>query len=437
MQSVRTTLPLSILSVLVLTAAMSSGCREANERLRLACSAPGSSIHDVGRCMAASWTMSGSPVAIDTGRDLTPILNVRRIVEGRDELAITTNELDESEEAPFARGADRSVRTLLPLYPQIFFVIHRDSIHAASLKELIRGRNVVLGPAESGTARFARRLFASLGIDSTEYHPVYTSYNDRRLNDTSDICCALTGFTTPSIAAMLSAPGVALFSLDDYELMGRGSLVEGFCMNYQGSRPFIVPKGLYGDAPRAPVLTLAVDAVLVATERMEPEQVRLLVKSLLDHQQSLAQQSPLLREMTERFDARNLRYPLHPGMIMYLERNEPSFLERYIDVFGVAVSMVVAIVGGVSAMVRWNARRRKQRIDVYYARLLEIERTVGTLTDAGAYAEALARVRELRRAAFAQLIEEKLAADESFRIFIAFADDLRDEIERRGADSLQ
>ena len=75
--------------------------------------------------------------------------------------------------------------------------------------------------------------------------------------------------------------------------------------------------------------------------------------------------------------------------------------------------VAVVLVSGFLGLARWRARRKKDRIDVFYLKVLDIR--------ARAQAEDHHRLRqellELEKEAFASLIAGKLAADESFRIF--------------------
>lgn len=107
---------------------------------------------------------------------------------------------------------------------------------------------------------------------------------------------------------------------------------------------------------------------------------------------------------------------------MYLERNEPSFFERYAEMIGVFFSIFIVLAGGIPSLVRWNKHRKKDRIDKYYIRLLEIEKNVENFKTTDECERYLKEITELRRNAFKQLINEKLIADESFRIFINLAE---------------
>ena len=76
---------------------------------------------------------------------------------------------------------------------------------------------------------------------------------------------------------------------------------------------------------------------------------------------------------------------------------------------------------------RWRARRRKDRIDGFYLRVLELRGEV-------AFADAsntLAQLEAIEREAFDALVGERLAADDSFRIFTELVNGLRRELRDR------
>jgi hypothetical protein len=75
--------------------------------------------------------------------------------------------------------------------------------------------------------------------------------------------------------------------------------------------------------------------------------------------------------------------------------------------------------------------RRKNRIDRFYAAALAIRDEL-TEADAeeGIYV-AIEKMQALQDEAFAQLVDEKLAADESFRIFITLSNDILDQASKR------
>ena len=82
------------------------------------------------------------------------------------------------------------------------------------------------------------------------------------------------------------------------------------------------------------------------------------------------------------------------------------------------------MISAVLAFARWRDRVKKDRIDVFYARVLVIRDEPGKRTAE----ERLAELDALEREAFESLISEKLSANESFRIFTDLLRQTREEI---------
>ena len=79
---------------------------------------------------------------------------------------------------------------------------------------------------------------------------------------------------------------------------------------------------------------------------------------------------------------------------------------------------------------RWRSRRKKNRIDVYYASVIE-QRASGLQAESRPQVDAIViKIRKLQDEAFELLIDERLAADESFRIFVTLAQDAREELKQ-------
>ena len=121
---------------------------------------------------------------------------------------------------------------------------------------------------------------------------------------------------------------------------------------------------------------------------------------------------------------------VHSGTQNYLHRDEPSVYERYSGIAEVVVTLFVALASASIAGVRLYRMRRKNRIDTFYARAIEIRRQAAATEDEVERQRLADEMRALQETAFAKLMDEKLAADESFRIFITLSNDVLAEIAR-------
>ncbi len=324
---------------------------------------------------------------------------------------------------------ENGIRSILPLYPQVFFIIYKKELQPKSLSALITGRNIGLGPETSGISKFAGAFFQEFGIDRQAYTPLYRSFEENVFSDTVDVVCLLTGFNNDRIKNLLNSGG-KIFSPGDPVLAQAGSAIDGFCLNYPLARPYIVPRHTYAKKPDQPILTAAVDAVLLSHKEIENDVVYDIIKTIIEHKQHMASShdNELISQFSENFLASNLRFPLHPGAKQYLERNKPTFIERWAETIALSFSMLVALIGFVSTVVTWRRRKGKNRIDKYYEKVLRLERQIPYYDSRKECINAILDLKRLRDKAFRELIKEKLIADESFRIFITLLNDIIHEI---------
>ena len=239
------------------------------------------------------------------------------------------------------------------------------------------------------------------------------------INDSSmDVFFSFAIPNSQHIRTMLSSNEWKLFSLDDIEYAGKGSAVEGFCLYYPRAYPYIIPKNVFGPYPEKPVYSLAMDMLLVTNAKSDERWVHDLTQDILESRHYLSQKDPLFAWLREHFDRDVLNFPLHEGSIDYLDRNEPSFFERYAEAFGVIFSILVVLVGIISSL----KRIKKERIDVYYKKAM----TLQNVND----------LRALESKAIDQLEKDRLSADESFSIFLKIVEKRKRELQSsQGGDN--
>jgi hypothetical protein len=175
------------------------------------------------------------------------------------------------------------------------------------------------------------------------------------------------------------------------------------------------------------ILTLSVDTLLVTRKDISADLIYLLTKTLFEHKPRFMAVAPsLFSAINTNFDQMDLNFPLHPGARHYLERNEPSYLERYAETINMLVYVVFLLITGFLTVARWNAHRKKDRIDTFYTRAFAIRKQA----QPGNCRELKKQLIKLEEEAFASLINEKLAANESFRIFTDLLARIHSEIDK-------
>jgi hypothetical protein len=86
------------------------------------------------------------------------------------------------------------------------------------------------------------------------------------------------------------------------------------------------------------------------------------------------------------------------------------------------------------AGVRIFHMRRKNRIDVFYTETMAIRQSISGSATSDERTTAIQKIRELQTKAFEMLVDEKLSADESFRIFVSLSNDVLHELDVKSGE---
>ena len=127
----------------------------------------------------------------------------------------------------------------MPLYPQILHVLHKRGYNVETIDELLRNKKIYCGLPGSGTYRFVQDLMKDYGIRQSEV----TFLSDIEFFK-ADVIFSFTDLLGNSELRDLS--DYELFSFDDVNKLGRGSLAEGICTRYPHFSTFIIAKDVYG-----------------------------------------------------------------------------------------------------------------------------------------------------------------------------------------------
>lgn len=321
--------------------------------------------------------------------------------------ALTSNMADISvveNSATFVSG----VRVILPVYESVLHVLIKEGVTRPNAGQSLKGASFYIANNSEAGHNFVDLLTRRQGLGqddfrkSLQFEPGVT-----------DVIVYFGPVDTENTAWY--KPGYAFSSLNGRFNPQRKFYEEGVGYIAPKMHPKIIPALTYQiPGNEQPVLTVAVEALLV-TRRDIPESVIFgITKTLLEQKPRFTAVAPSLFDgLTESFDQYSLSFPLHSGARRYLERDEPGLLERYAETINLLVYLVFIVMTGFLGFARWRARRKKDRIDTFYVRVLAIEGRV-QLDNHDLLRGELA---DLESEAFDSLIKEKLAADESFRIF--------------------
>ena len=351
-----------------------------------------------------------------TNTQLTEELAIRSLLDGAADIALISNSM------PYQEG----IATVLPMYPTVLHVGYTGQREFADLTELLRDADVFAGPEGSASRVMFRRMVNRPDADELHYRFVEEP-------DATNIPDVFVVFApiSPEIMReqLMDAPPFTAVGMGSPDDIGKGSIVDAATLVNPYFRPFVIPVGTYGDLTPEPVLTLAVDKMLVARRDLDRSVVYDLISELVRLRPALAAQQPgLFQALKGEFDASRSTFVMHQGAQAYLQREAPSVYERYSGIAEVVVTVIVALASATFAGVRIFRMRRKNRIDTFYSEAIRIRASVtGDSSDDDRQA-AISRIRDLQNNAFELLVDEKLAADESFRIFITLSNDVLQQL---------
>ncbi|MEM7282113.1 MAG: TAXI family TRAP transporter solute-binding subunit [Pseudomonadota bacterium] len=344
-------------------------------------------------------------------------LNPERILEmlatGEADLAVT--------EEP--EGMQPGVTTITPLYPSILHVMYLRDENPTSFKEVLTGKQVYAGPPGGA----ARRLLKSFSQDFRVPESSYTVHDDP-WTVTPEVFFILGDFLAPDSVDRLS--DYRLYSFGSPSALGQGTVAEGLALTHPNIKTFVLPKGIYGPFNEQPILTLATRSVLLASETLEEAVGYELIQRLIEHSQELSDRYSLVtQELKPDLDATRLTQPLHLGARRFVDRDKPGFIERYVEVIALAITILAALGSGMLGLYRYSKQRKKDRVDVYYRKILDLRQKIRTDMDIDALRAIATEVKDTQEEVFALLIDERVSADETLTIFLDLSNQVLKELE--------
>lgn len=317
------------------------------------------------------------------------------------------------------------VRTLAPLYPSILHVMHKADREPASVKELIAGQKIYAGPQGSVARGALTRLAKEFGVPDADFEILENPWSVE-----PDVYFIVGGLLADD--EILSMSEYRLFGFGDPSALGAGTVAEGFALKYRNVKPFILPKGLYPGISDGPVLTIAIRTILIANADLPEPRAYFIAQALFENAQEIAAVYPLVTEaLNPSFDPMTLTLPIHPGARLYIDRDEPGFLERYAETFAFGLTAIA----GFASLTIWARRqrlqRRKDRVDVYYARILALRADALGDHSTGELKSFRQSVVDVQQEVFALLIDERIEADTAFTVFLGLSNQVLNELDAR------
>ncbi len=331
--------------LLQLSALALAGCTMEDRELTLAISTeePAPSIAEIIRSLLGE---RGFSISIDAATDATKI--VAAIRDREIDLALV-----EESDVPVS-----GVVTLAPLYPSVLHVLYNDAEVPGDFADLIRGAEIYAGPRGGAAHRLLMQLCVDFGVAPDQFQLL-----DNPWTVNPDVYFIFGGLLSADSIRQLK--GYRLFSFADVEDVSGGSDVDGIVLKHHHLKPFLLPKNVYYALSNDPIVTLSIRSVLIAHEDFNSEYALDIASQLFGKAQQIALSYSLVtRELNVGVDTIELMFPLHAGTRRYLDRDKPGFIERYVEVLALTLTIVITLLSGAFALYRQRLQVRKDRVDV-------------------------------------------------------------------------
>jgi hypothetical protein len=328
------------------------------------------------------------------------------------------------------------LRTIVPLLPRLLFVFYKGEIsQGKSLKSLLENHKVAFEPKDHSDSLFFERLFYHFNVLPERIdRKIVTMENLDEAIETTDVFISLSHTNNPILPQLLDN-GFIMYSFGDFRLHENGSVIDGFCLSNPKYYPFILPMGVYHGHPEEPILTVAVQDILICHQDMDEGVVYTIIKTINEEKTVLAQRNRIYGLLDFNFNHGTLAFQLHEGALNYLNKDQPTAMERYADIFGLAFSILVFAGGVIISFRKAMKMKRKNRVEDFIIRLLKIKNKLETNAGEAPLDKYLDEVEELRNTAVLALVNEELTSNDEFQIFLGLYNQIRNEIATESQDN--
>jgi TRAP transporter TAXI family solute receptor len=241
--------------------------------------------------------------------------NIQLIDAGEAELAIVQNDVMD-----YAwRGVEQfngqkitSFATMAALYAEVCQVVANPTSGIKSIADL-KGKNVSVGDAGSGTEFNARDILEAYGItfnDIGKQNLSFAASADALRDNKIDAFFCVAGAPTPAIIDLATSKDILVLEVDDAH-------AAQLAAKHPFYTQFPVAAGSYRGHPNA-IKTVAVKATFIVSSRLSENTVYELTKYLFESKAEIEAAHVKGKELNKSYAVEGISVPFHPGAEKYL-----------------------------------------------------------------------------------------------------------------------
>ncbi len=258
-----------------------------------------------------------------------------------------------------------NARLVSLMYPDAFQLIVRGDSDIKSVSDL-RGKQVALPHHSSGQYRSFWTLVKHYGLTKDDIYTKSMSADAADFALKHNAIDAIFRVRPPAnakIKRLISKTDARIIPITQAKAMqlDESSFISG-----------VIPKGAYGGHPAVPSVdleTIIVYRLLIASKSLDEDVVKSITSALFEQGQELQSHIKLAGLAKQPDRDSGTMIPIHKGAQSYYDREEPSFVQKYLDKFGFIIT-IVAFLG--SVLFKLRDYRQKVRVSKYTSRLMQI-----------------------------------------------------------------
>jgi TRAP transporter TAXI family solute receptor len=304
---------IGLVASLTLVLGVVVGAQAADVKLILATGGTAGTYYPFGGAMAKIWNSKIPGMNVTAQTTGASAENIRLINRKEAELALVQSDI-----LDFAyQGKETfkekitSVSAIAVLYPEIIQIVVRAESPIKSFADL-KGMKVGVGAPGSGTEANFRQLLDVYGMKKEDVKGQFLSFAesaDQFKDKHIDAFIVTAGIPNSAIMDISTQHSIRLLNLPP-------DIISKLTQKYPFLSPAKVPANTY-KGQTEDVNTVAVNAVLVASNELKEDVVYSLTKALFENQAELASAHAKGKELSLETAVKGVSIPFHPGAVKY------------------------------------------------------------------------------------------------------------------------
>jgi len=372
-----------IVSMLMMAGMMMTGCQPQQKKdWSIAIAANNSKYENCAVLLQDLFMKEG--LTLDIQRVSSGVEAARLVAEGKADFTLVLSHSDFL--IPKLGEWVKDLRTVMPLFENAMFVFHRSDQQPESIIDLTEHSKIFLEVPDSLSEQYLglQRVFGMLNTTNYEF-----------VADTAQATLMpVWGTFSGTVVKKMLGKKWKLYSMEE-------SFIEYALIVEPRFGRLTIPVR-YGDRTNG-ISTLLSNAYLISGEGIDRTDLYDVISMLYDNRVYFMSKDKSYMAIREDFKTNNLNFPLHAAATNYLKRNEPTFLERHADYYGLLISIFILLFGIGQYVRNYIARKKKDRIDLYFQEYLTIKGDPLLGID-----QRINRLEALHAKAIHQMILEKL-----------------------------